>query len=183
MHVLVPDDPVFFAAYQSLEEPLLRRLFQLNSLHGTVPRPGDEQILSNAYDSWVRLLLKLPQWQRWDPARSPDEPVGYTLCRADGALLTSLYPVEVTMADLGHLTSCRDLLAADTAFADACRRVLEVLMLPPPWRLLAILREPAGVVTLPPEDEAAYRRYCEDVVSVLSAGDTFAYESHRALYP
>ncbi|MFD8565665.1 hypothetical protein [Streptomyces sp. NPDC059639] len=180
MYVLIPDDPVFFAKYQSLEEPLLRRLFQLDN---TEPESDDERTLSDAYDSWVRLLLKLPLWQRWDPSRAPEDAAGYTLCRADGALLTSLYPVEVTTADLRRLTACRDLLASDAVFGDACRRVLEVLLLPPPHQLLTTLGAPAGVVTLPPEYEVAYRRYCEDVVSVLSAGDTFAYESHRALYP
>ncbi|MFB9573127.1 hypothetical protein [Streptomyces yanii] len=37
-------------------------------------------------------------------------------------------------------------------------------------------------VTLPADQETAYRHFCEDIVTILSWGDTFAYRSHRAMY-
>ncbi|KOV76134.1 MULTISPECIES: hypothetical protein [Streptomyces] len=233
MYVLVPDDPVFFAKFQSLEEPLLRQLYLL---HSAGLDSDDERIIADAYDSWVQVLLKLPLWSQWhatdtsvpatdtsapvtdasEPAtdtydgHAPGEPAGYTLYGAGGAQLTSLYPIEVTAADLGHLTACLDLFAAagrtrravpdeaDTeadadrperkdTLVDVFRRVMEVLLLPPPQRLLGTLQQVmrqgrAGSVTLPAEEETEYRRYCEDIVTILSSGDTFAYRSHRALY-
>ncbi len=218
MYVLVPDDPVFYAKFQSLEEPLLRRL---HLLHGEGLESDDERIISDAYDSWVQVLLKLPLWSQWHatdtsaPAtdtsagQAPGEPAGYVLYSAGGAQLTSLYPIEVTAADLGHLAACLDLFVAaggtqragpgkaDAAAAahrpgrkdtlvDVFRRVMEVLLLPPPQRLLgtlqAVCQGRTGSLTLPAEDETEYRRYCEDIVTILSSGDAFAYRSHRALY-
>ncbi|MEW2512998.1 hypothetical protein [Streptomyces sp. NPDC046870] len=212
MYVLVPDDPVFFAKFESLEEPLLRHL---HLLHGAGAESDDERIIADAYDSWVRVLLKLPLWSQWhatdtSAGHAPGEPDGYALYGAGGTQLTSLYPVDVDAADLGHLTACLDLFAAagrtrraepgraDTdagadrserkdTLVDVFRRVMEVLLLPPPQRLLGALRQVVGQgrtgsVTLPAEEEAEYRRYCEDVVTILSFGDAFAYHSHRALY-
>ncbi|WP_121714515.1 hypothetical protein [Streptomyces sp. E5N91] len=211
MYVLVPDDPVFFAKFQSLEEPLLRHLYRL---HRGGQDSVDERIIADAYDSWVQVLLRLPLWSDWHTGRStdpaPDEPPGYVLYGTRGDQLTSLYPIEVTAVELGQLTACLDLFAAcdgarpamlgqaraetgaeqperDRGLADVFRRVLEVLLLPPPQRLLAMLREvtlpePAGSVTLPAEQETEYRRFCEDIVTILSSGDTFAYDSHRAMY-
>lgn len=212
MYVLVPDDPVFFAKFESLEEPLLRHLYLF---HSADPESDDERIVADAYDSWVQVLLKLPLWSKWhatdtSDGQSPGEPTGYALYGAGGTQLTSLYPIEVDAADLGHLTACLDLFAAaggtqravpcradveagadrperkDT-LVDAFRRVMEVLLLPPPQRLLSTLRRltgqgRTGCVTLPAEEETEYRRYCEDIVTILSSGDAFAYRSHRALY-
>ncbi len=208
--MLVPDDPVFFAKFQSLEEPLLRHLYRL---HSGGLESDDERIISDAYDSWVQVLLKLPLWSEWHTGRTDPTlggPVGYELYGARGDQLTSLYPIEVTAVELGHLTACLDLFAAhdralpampgqtwvetgaeqterDRGLADVFRRVLEVLLLPPPRRLLAVLRQVAlpeanGSVTLPAEQEREYRRFCEDIVTILSSGDAFAYRSHRAMY-
>ncbi|GGZ00940.1 hypothetical protein GCM10010300_51020 [Streptomyces olivaceoviridis] len=212
MYVLVPDDPVFFARFESLEEPLLRRLYLL---HSAGLESDDERVIADAYDSWVQVLLKLPLWSQWHAADTsaepaPGEPAGYTLYSAGGTQLTSLYPIEVTAADLGHLTACLDLFVAagrtqravpgradaeagadrperEDTLVDVFRRVMEVLLLPQPQRLLDTLRQAArqgrtGSVTLPAEEETEYRRYCEDIVTILSSGDTFAYRSHRALY-
>ncbi|MBE8478036.1 hypothetical protein [Streptomyces justiciae] len=206
MYVLVPDDPVFYAKFQSLEEPLLRHLYRL---HHTGAEPDDERIIADAYDSWVQVLLKLPLWARWHtedvpavtaPAEPP--PPRYTLHTMRGDQLTSLYPIEVTAVDLGQLTACLDLLAAlgerpgaragsglpddEKRLTDVFRRVVDVLLLPPPPRLLNILRfVTQGVavsVTLPTEREQEYQRFCAEIVTILSSGDTFAYQSHRAMY-
>ncbi|MEU6290954.1 hypothetical protein [Streptomyces sp. NPDC046988] len=224
MYVLVPDDPVFFAKFQSLEEPLLRRLYQL---HSAGLDCADGRIISDAYDSWVQVLLKLPLWSDWHAAGGPvgpepDDGAGYVLLSERGDPLTSLYPIEVTAADLGHLTACLELFAGhdrarlalpggprsewaggwgdapagqrsgpperEGQLTDVFRRVMEVLLLPPPQGLLAplmrqlVLREAAVAVILRHEQETEYRRYCEDIVTILSAGDNFAYRSHRALY-
>ncbi|MBZ9645401.1 hypothetical protein [Streptomyces sp. PSKA30] len=37
-------------------------------------------------------------------------------------------------------------------------------------------------VTLLAEQETVYRRFCEEIVTILSSGDTFAHRSHRAMY-
>ncbi|SEG91374.1 hypothetical protein SAMN05216223_12397 [Actinacidiphila yanglinensis] len=129
MDVLVPDDPVFHARFQSLEEVFLRRLHRFQGAQG--PESEDERMLLDAYDSWVRILVELPHWshrpRRGDATREPrgkeDEdrttdgiiPSGrttYTLYGSRGDRLTSLYPVEVNAADLGCLTACVDLLTA-----------------------------------------------------------------------
>jgi hypothetical protein len=239
LDVLVPDDPVFQARFQSLEEPLLRRL---DPFHGAGEPEEDERVLLDAYDGWVRVLVKLP---RWPAEGGGDRRAGiltsgrstYTLYGSRGNLLTSLYPVEVSAADLGSLDACLNLLAeadpdadpeaeahaeadpeaeahaeaeadaeadpdpdADTdsgparppahpdAVADVLRRVVRVLSLPPPRRLLRALRHvvprgPVVSVTLPASLEAEYRCFCEEFVTLLSAGDPAAYASHRAMYP
>ncbi len=64
---------------------------------------------------------------------------------------------------------------------------MEVLLLPPPEALLTLLRravldEAAASVSLPADGTAEYRAFCENVVTILSSGDTFTYLSHRALY-
>ena len=150
----------------------------------------------------MQVLLKLPLWARWHtedapavaaPAEPP--PPRYTLHRMCGDQLTSLYPIEVTAVDLGQLMACLDLFAgagseppdAEERLADVFRRVMEVLLLPPPSGLLNILRNvgeqaSAVSVTLPAEHEQEYQRFCEEVVTILSSGDTFAYRSHRAMY-
>ncbi|WP_234338294.1 hypothetical protein [Streptomyces sp. NRRL F-5727] len=208
--MLVPDDPVFFATFQSLEEPLLRHLYRL---HAAGLDCDDGRILSDAYDSWVQVLLRLPGWpeghaHRTEPA--PDERAGYVLYGTHGDPLPSLYPIEVTAVELGHLTACLDLFAArdralpalpgqpavpwvaeqperDRGLADVFRRVLQVLLLPPPRRLLAAVRHVVltgakGSMTLPADQEREYRRFCEDIVTILSSGDAFAHRSHWALY-
>ncbi|KUN18407.1 hypothetical protein AQJ23_39860 [Streptomyces antibioticus] len=207
MYVLVPDDPVFYAKFQSLEEPLLRHLYQL---HHAGAESDEQRIISDAYDSWVQVLLKLPLWARWHaedapavvgPAEPP--PLRYTLRSMRGHQLTSLYPIEVAAADLGQLTACLDLFATvgtapgacsgsgqrdiDEGLTDLFRRVMDVLLLPPPSELLNVLRfvaiqEGAVSVTLPSERELEYQRFCEEIVTILSSGDTFAYRSHRAMY-
>ncbi|MFB7504947.1 hypothetical protein [Streptomyces broussonetiae] len=212
MYVLVPDDPVFFAKFQSLEEPLLGHLYRL---HSAGLENDDERIISDAYDSWVQVLLKLPLWSEWHTSGTPADPAvdgraGYALYSPSGDQLTSLYPIEVTAVDLGHLMACLALfVAADQARqavpgqtrAEACgepparedgitdvfRRVMEVLLLPPPQQLLGTLRHavsqgPVDSVLLEHDQEAEYRRFCEDIVTILSSGDTFAYRSHRAMY-
>ncbi|MGW5652598.1 hypothetical protein [Streptomyces humi] len=204
MYVLVPDDPVFFAKFQSLEEPLLRHLYRL---HSEGPGSGEERIISDAYDSWVQVLLKLPVWSRWHPVEASAEQPRYTLYSARGDQLTSLYPTEVAAADLGHLTACLDLFVengrirpagqdltgaeppqAEQDLVDLFRRVMDVLLLPPPEELLDTLRpvvpqDPVVSVTLPEEQEAEYREFCVQIVTLLSSGDAFAFRSHRAMYP
>ncbi|MEE4546929.1 hypothetical protein V2S66_33820 [Streptomyces sp. V4-01] len=198
MYVLVPDDPVFFAKFQSLEGPLLSRLYRL---HSEGLESDDERVIADAYDSWVQVLLKLPLWSQWHTPAVTGERAGYDLYGPRGDQLTSVYPIEVAAVDLGHLTACLDLFAAaqakppqagppesGDALTDAFRRVMDVLLLPAPERLLGALRhvasgEPVASVTLPAEQEAEYRRFCEEIVTILSSGDAFAYRSHRALYP
>ncbi|MFF4353664.1 hypothetical protein [Streptomyces sp. NPDC001530] len=209
MYALVPDDPVFFAKFQSLEEPLLR---QLHRLHSAGLESDDEQVILDAYDSWVQVLLKLPLWSQWhiedaSAGPAPAERPQYTLYSVRGDQLTSLYPIELTAVDLGHLTACLDLFgeaddnARSAVLGQVCaeppdreesltnvfRRVMEVLLLPPPQGLLGTLRHvvpqgPVVSVTLPAEQEAEYRHFCEEIVTILSSGDTFAYRSHRAMY-
>ncbi|MFJ5036107.1 hypothetical protein ACIQB5_51080 [Streptomyces sp. NPDC088560] len=212
MYVLVPDDPVFFAKFQSLEEPLLRHLYRL---YCTGLEPDEERLVADAYDSWVQVLLKLPLWSQWHGTdassdQGPDERTRYTLYSSRGQQLTSLYPIEVTAVDLGHLMaclyqfaeadrargavprqvyaeSCGDPPAREESLTDVFRRVMDVLLLPPPRGLLGALRHvttrvPAVSVTLRPEQEAEYRRYCQEIVVILSSGDTFAYQCHRAMY-
>ncbi|MFF5499848.1 hypothetical protein [Streptomyces aquilus] len=198
MHLLVPDDPVFYAKFQSLEELLLRHLHQL---HRSGTDSDEERVVSDAYDSWVQVLLQLPLWARWHTEEAPaaltpaEPPPRYTLYSVRGDQLTSLYPIEVTAAELGQLTSCLDLFAGAGAepadgedlFTEVFRRVMEVLLLPPPPNLLTILRcvvvqGAAVLVTLPAEYETEYRRFCERIVTILSSGDTFALTSHRAMY-
>jgi len=198
LYVLVPDDPVFYAKFQSLEEPLLRHLYRL---HHAGADSDDERVIADAYDSWVQVLLKLPLWARWHTEDAPavpaaeEPPPRYTLYSLCGDELTSVYPIEVSAADLGHLTACLDLFAGagteppdgEERLADVFRRVMEVLLLPPPSGLLNILRfvgeqGSAVSVTLPAEHEQEYQRFCEKVVTILSSGDTFAYRSHRAMY-
>ncbi|MFD6530963.1 hypothetical protein [Streptomyces sp. NPDC060184] len=214
MYVLIPDDPVFFAKFQSLEEPLLRHLHRL---HGAARESHDEHVIADAYDSWVQVLLKLPLWSRWHTDAPAGQPPGeqprYVLHGANGGQLATLYPIEVSAVDLGRLTACLDLFvlgarnpggvgrppgAADPQDAagpsaeeehltDVFRRVMEVLLLPPPRFLLDTVRqgEPSGPVVsvnLRSEEEADYRSFCEEIVTILSSGDTFAHRSHRALY-
>ncbi|MFD7134878.1 hypothetical protein [Streptomyces sp. NPDC059894] len=122
----------------------------------------------------------------------------YVLYDTRGHRLTSLHPVELTAADLGHLTACLDLFVEaerarrpgadrDGGPTDVFRRVMEVLLLPPPDGLLGTLRDVASqvavvAVTLPEEQETEYRRFCEEIVTILGSGDTFAYRQHRAMY-
>ncbi|WP_097275364.1 hypothetical protein [Streptomyces sp. TLI_55] len=198
MHLLVPDDPVFYAKFQSLEELLLRHLHRL---HHAATDSDAERIVSDAYDSWVQVLLQLPLWARWHAEEASDvlaptePPPRYILYSVRGDQLTSLYPIEVTAAELGQLTACLDLFAgtgaepgdAEEFLTEVFRRVMEVLLLPPPQNLLNILRcvvlqRAAVLVTLPAEYEAEYRRFCEEIVTLLSSGDTFALSSHRAMY-
>ncbi len=206
MYALVPDDPVFFAKFQSLEEPLLRHLYRLQSAGR---ESDDERVVSDAYDSWVQVLLKLPLWSRWHSEEASVDAAPaerYILHSVCGDQLTSLYPIELTAVDLGHLAACLDLFVEadsgwrpvpeqecaeppdrEVSLTDAFRRVMEVLLLPPPQGLLGILRPvvPQGSVvsvTLPAEQEAEYRRFCEEIVTILSSGDTFALLSHRAMY-
>ncbi|PSM42935.1 hypothetical protein C6Y14_12155 [Streptomyces dioscori] len=167
MYILVPDDPVFFARFQSLEEPLLRRLYRL---HGSELESDAERIISDAYDSWVQVLLTLPFWSQWQgrdevSAGLPrQERPGYVLYGHRGNELTSLYPTNVAKADLEHLKICLDLfvendmarcVARGQAGTEACvepserqedvndayRRVMKVLLLSPPQLLLHALRD------------------------------------------
>jgi hypothetical protein len=107
-----------------------------------------------------------------------------------------VYPIEVAAARLGQLTACLALFTRagaepperEDGLTDVFRRVMDVLLLPAPERLLGALRhvvsgEPVASVTLPAEQEPEDRRFCEEIVTILSSGDAFAYRSHRALYP
>ncbi|WP_338704142.1 hypothetical protein V2W30_40325 (plasmid) [Streptomyces sp. Q6] len=190
MYVLVPDDPVFYAKFQSLEEPLLRHLY---GLHRSGAASDDERVVADAYDSWVQVLLKLPLWARWHTEDTPAGPPRYTLYGAGGDQLTSLYPIDVAPVDLGHLTAGLDLFAGagsayrEEGFAEIFRRVMEVLLLPAPPDLLNALllkvsQDAAGCVTLPAGREREYRRFCEEIVTILSSGDTFGFRSHLAMY-
>ncbi|CCK24610.1 hypothetical protein BN159_0231 [Streptomyces davaonensis JCM 4913] len=205
MRVLVPDDPVFFAKFQSLEQPLLRHLHRLHSEGGD---SDDERIVSDAYDSWVRVLLKLPLWHSDDVSADSAVPEWRrcALYSARGEQLTSLCPIDLNAADLGQLAACLALFAdgerawgaipgqaqAEPAdreehLTDAFRRVMEVLSLSPPQGLLgslrhAVLRGPVVRVTLSPEQEREYRCFCQEIVTILSSGDAFALRSHRAMY-
>ncbi|WP_225812058.1 hypothetical protein [Streptomyces spinosus] len=201
MHILIPDDPVFFAKFESLEEPLLRHLHRL---HSEGLRTDDADVVSDAYDSWVHVLVQLPLWFEWYAAsRSAGSAPGdrvqvrYALYGPGGDQLTSLYPVEVTATDLGNLLACLELFAStdtpapppgrERVLPDGLRRVLDVLLLTPSDGLLDTLRqatgpEPVVSVTLSAEQETDYRRFCEDIVVTLSSGDAFAYRNHRALY-
>lgn len=207
LYVLVPDDPVFFAKFQSLEEPLLRRLYRLQ-------RQGldseEERVVADAYDAWVRVLLRLPLWPRWQATTddaTAEADAGYTLHGVRGGELTSLYPVELAPADLAQLSSCLRVLVeagqqhpeppppepsaghepweGAQALVNVFRRVLGVLLLPSPPELLRALSPVGGGVralTLGTTEEAHYRVYCADIVHILSSGDTFAYQSHLAMY-
>ncbi|MFF4902795.1 hypothetical protein [Streptomyces sp. NPDC001068] len=203
MYVLVPDDPVFFAKFQTLEEPLLRHLYRL---HREGLDSDDERVISDAYDSWVQVLLTLPLWSRWHNGDTSvdlaaDRP-RYALYGAQGGQLTSLYPTELAATDLGHLTACLDLFveagrvrraaagaepSEEQDLADGFRRVMEVLLLPPPQDLLDALRhvvpqDHVVSVTLSERQEAEYWEFCEQFVAILSSGDPFAFRSHRAMY-
>ncbi|MEW2288516.1 hypothetical protein [Streptomyces sp. NPDC047841] len=201
MHILIPDDPVFFAKFESLEEPLLRHLHRL---HSEGLRTDDEDVISDAYDSWVHVLVQLPLWFEWyaasqsaGPAQGGRVQVRYALYGPGGDQLTSLYPVEVTATDLGNLLACLELFTStgtpapppgrEPVLPDGLRRVLDVLLLTPSDGLLSTLRqavgpEPVVSVTLSAEQETDYRHFCEDIVAILSSGDAFAYRNHRALY-
>ncbi|MEU3410293.1 hypothetical protein ABZ760_03290 [Streptomyces sp. NPDC006658] len=208
MDILVPDDPVFFAKYQSIEEPLLRRLHRLS---GARTDSHDTRVISDAYDSWVHVLVKLPAWPHWrdddlSGSSKEGEPTGYILYDSHGRQLTSLYPLWMAEADLGRLAACYDLFVEAAkgrytgsapatfdppeqacGFVDVFRRVMEVLLMPAPRGLMRLLQEvrpqgPVRMVTLTPVQEAEYQRFCEEIVTVLSAGDIFAYRSHRAMY-
>lgn len=225
MDVLVPDNPVFHARFQSLEEEFLRHLHRFQGAQGH--ESEDERMLLDAYDSWVRVLVELPHWshrpRREDAARGtqgkedrdgttggiiPSGRTTYTLYGSRGDRLTSLYPVEVKAADLACLTACLDLLTAAGAervppvtalaatvpprgpdtLADVLRGVVQVLRLRPPHALLRSLRHvvprgPVVSVTLSPAQDVEYRRFTEQFVTVLSAGDPAAHAGHRAGYP
>ncbi|WP_042394969.1 hypothetical protein [Streptacidiphilus carbonis] len=207
MYVLVPDDPVFFSKFQSLEEPLLWRLHCLRSKG---PDTDEAHLLADAYDSWVRVLLKLPLWPRWHvtgastPETDEDDRIEYTLFNAHGTELTGLYPVDLAAADLEQLAlclfaisdarrdgrgllgqACKEALGTAESLVNGFRRVLGALLLPPPRELLSALHGVGrtSTVTLTPNEEASYRRYCADLVHILSSGDQFAVQSHLAMYP
>lgn len=208
--MLVTDDPVFFARFESLEEPFLHLLHRF---HSEGLESAEERVVFDAYESWVRILVKLPLWPRWQEADSasafPADGEGseYRLYSEHGSELTSLYPVDLAPADLEQLTLCLSMLVEagkdrnstlgqvlyesqdrTDGLLDAFQRVLGVLLLPSPRQLLAALSDaaPQGrtkTVTLTPAGEIEYRRYCGDIVHILSSGDRFAYQSHRAMYP
>ncbi|MFF1868187.1 hypothetical protein [Kitasatospora herbaricolor] len=201
MYVLVPDDPVFFAKFQSLEDLLLSCLYGLQ-LEGVDSE--EARLVADAYDSWVRVLLKLPLWSRRREDAADLSRTDYQLYAPGGVELTSLYPVELAVADVEQLWLClRAFLDAGTERADVSRRaggaagpapehligvfrrVVGVLLLPAPPELMRTLRQvPTGVpaVTLGRREEQQYRRYCTAIVRLLSSGDGFAYRSHLAMY-
>ncbi|MFD0262518.1 hypothetical protein ACFRKE_11785 [Kitasatospora indigofera] len=201
MYVLVPDDPVFFAKFQSLEDLLLRCLYVLQ-VEGVDSE--EARLVADAYDSWVRVLLKLPLWSRRREDATDLSRTDYKLYAPGGAELTSLYPVELAVGDVEQLWLCLRVLrdsgaerpaaplraagAAGTApehLIGVFRRVVGVLLLPAPPELMRTLRQVlsgAPAVTLGHREEAQYRRYCATVVRLLSSGDGFGYRNHLAIY-
>lgn len=75
-------------------------------------------------------------------------------------------------------------------FVDGFRRVLEVLELTAPYILLESLKRvtapppkgPILALTLSGDQYSAYKTLCEEIVSVLSAGDVLAVDFHRQMY-
>lgn len=73
---------------------------------------------------------------------------------------------------------------------DGYRRVVEVLELMAPYNLVKSLKRatPAGpqapdvAITLNGEEYASYQKLCTDIVAVLSAGNSFAYDQHGRMY-
>ncbi|MBZ9645402.1 hypothetical protein [Streptomyces sp. PSKA30] len=60
----------------------------------------------------MQVLLKLPLWSRWHSEEASADPAPaerYTMHSVRGDQLTSLYPIELTAVDLGHLAACLDL--------------------------------------------------------------------------
>ncbi|MEU3862828.1 hypothetical protein AB0F03_36980 [Streptomyces sp. NPDC028722] len=206
MHVLVPDDPVMAVNFLSVEEPLLH---SLHYYYGTELTDAQAATIRVAYDSWGELQQELPaRFRSHAPDVVTDEEVGYVLEGVAGQRLTRLCAIDVGQR-VDHLEACyimlrqaqldsrRGALAllADVLleindgidFVDRLRRVLQVLRLPPPPRLLAAIPLPApcGPVTVVPlnaEQEGEYRGYCGKVIGILSGDDGFAFVTHWALY-
>ncbi|WP_158838744.1 hypothetical protein [Streptomyces sp. NRRL S-1022] len=163
-----------------------------------------------AYESWGQLQQMLPsRFHAQSPDAEASEEDGYVLEGLAGQRLTRLYPVDAGLrisnleicymmlrqAQLdswrGPLDPLADVLREIDDGIDLIghfRRVLQVLRLPSPPQLLAAFgrgapRGPVTVVSLDAEQEREYRDHCETVVGILSGDDTFAYATHRALYP
>jgi hypothetical protein len=205
MHVLLPDDPVFVSKFLAIERPLLWSLHYLYAQELGVEQAG---VVRDAYDSWGELLKRLPAPLQWQLPAEEHSPQGYTLDAPRGRRLRSLYPMEVSTRHLERLTSCQRMLSqagsgfgadplayalTDLTDDEPCdlvedfRRVLAVMQLSAPPNLLATLKEaaPAGpniAISLDAEQAEEHRELCGRIVYALSAGDSFNYNNHHALY-
>ncbi|MGW4230091.1 hypothetical protein ACWEF9_12530 [Streptomyces sp. NPDC004980] len=208
MHVLVPEDPVFMTRFLAMEEPLLHSLyyFYLRDLP-----PGQAKIIRDAYEGWGDIQSRMPPRLHWQEtavrrARQRRDPEGYTLRGRGGAPLTCLHVVGMSAESISGLRACHGLLAEAESEAvgplaralgeiaehgqnvvDNFRRVLDILQIQAPPRLLGSLRQaaPTGPVTaisLDGTQEEEYETFCDRMVRTLSAGDRFTYAMHRALY-
>ncbi|MFF9091298.1 hypothetical protein ACF1BE_34055 [Streptomyces sp. NPDC014991] len=206
MHVLVPDDPVMAAKFLSVEEPLLHSLHYYYRAELTDAQAATIRV---AYDSWGELQQDLPaRFRSHAPDAVTGEEDGYVLEGVAGQRLTRLCAIEAGQR-VDHLEACYVMLRqaqldshrgplsllADVLleindgidFVDRLRRVLQVLRLPSPPRLLAAIprpapRGPVTVVALNAEQEREYRGHCGKVIGILSGDDSFAFITHWALY-
>ncbi|MEU0256638.1 hypothetical protein ABZ299_30125 [Streptomyces sp. NPDC006184] len=206
MHVLVPDDPVMAVNFLSVEEPLLHSLHYYYRAELT---DAQAAIIRVAYDSWGELQQELPaRFRSHAPDAVTDEEDGYVLEGVAGQRLTRLCAIDAGQR-VHHLEACYRMLRqaqldrhhgalallADVLleinsgidFVDRLRRVLQVLRLPSPPRILAAIpppahRESVTVVALNTEEEREYRGHCGKVIGILSGDDGFAFVTHWALY-
>jgi hypothetical protein len=206
VHILIPDDPVLAAGFLLLEQPLLS---SLRLRYRTVLTDSQAKIIEVAHKSWGELQRMLPRgFHAHPPETGASEPEGCVLETLGGQRLTTLYAVDPGQR-VGHLEVCYMMLRQaqidgwpgpldvlddvlreigdGVDLVDRYGRVLQVLRLPSPPRLLAAVRQatppgPATPVTLSAEQEREYRGHCEKIIGILSGDDGFAYAAHRALY-
>lgn len=208
MYVLVPDDPVFMTKFLAMEDPLLHSLyyFYLSDLP-----PEQAEVIRAAYDSWGNIQKRLPPRLHWQEltahgARQWQHAEGYALRSPCGKRLTCLYIVEISAEYQSRLTACHSLLAQaeidaggplthalrdiwdqDQNLVENFRRVLDVLQLQAPPRLLESVRRGmsagSGIeITIDAIQEEEYVSFCDHIVHALSAGDRFNYTMHREIY-
>ncbi|GHB16876.1 hypothetical protein GCM10010392_51750 [Streptomyces clavifer] len=208
MHVLVPEDPVFMTRFLAMEDPLLHSLyyFYLRDLP-----PGHAETIRTAYEGWADIQYRMPPCLHWQEmavrrAPRPRDREGYTLLGRGGAPLTCLHAVEMNAESIAVLKACHALLVEAESdgvgplaralgeiaehgrnTVDDFRRVVDVLQLQAPPRLLGSLRRaaPAGratAISLDGTQQEEYETFCDRIVRTLSAGDRFTYAMHRALY-
>ncbi|MEU4262529.1 MULTISPECIES: hypothetical protein [Streptomycetaceae] len=193
--------------FLAMEEPLLHSLyyFYLRDLP-----PGQAEIIRSAYESWGDIQSRMPPRLHWQQraagrTRQWQDPEGYTLRGRGGAPLTCLHAVRMSAESIKGLRACHGLLVEAESeegplaralgeiaehgqnVVDNFRRVLDILQIQAPARLLGSLRQaapagPATAISLDGTQEAEYETFCERMVRTLSAGDGFTYVMHRALY-
>lgn len=208
MHVLVPEDPVFMTRFLAMEEPLLHSLYYFY-LRDLPPRQAET--IRTAYESWGDIQSRMPPSLHWQKpaahkARQRQDAQGYTLRGTGGAPLTCLHAVGMSAESISGLKACHGLLTEAVSdvvgplaralgeiadhgqnVVDNFRRVVDILQLQAPPRLLESLRQavptgPVAAISLDGAQEAEYETFCEQMVRTLSAGDRFTYTMHRALY-